>query len=774
MHTDSRSGQAAPERMAWYSPVLFGTAGLLLATASSHAQAQQATSAEPTAPGVSTLSAIQIGGQVDAPTEDTHSYTVPDSNLSTGLNMSLKETPQSVSVVTRQQMDDQAMETIGDVLGSTTGITFTELDNGARTTYRARGFDITNYKVDGLATVGGSAFSGAGNSFNMDLYDHVGIVRGANGLLGGIGDPSATIDLVRKRPGREFGGSLTLRGGSWDKKNLVGDINVPWTEDGRIRSRLVVSAEDSDGFRDREKLERQGVLASVEMDVTERTQVGIGYQYEHSITRGASWGANVPIWFADGTETSFSRKFNPVADWSKTEREGHTLFASVDHRFENDWKVSANYAYTTRDDLNNMGVIKVNNGGVRWPHWSQDGSGAYLNAIHSESESENNAFAVDLSGPFNLFGRQHELLFGLNGSRLRETSYTFNGSNCSIDGMPGFRGGCQYRTELPVSDWRYWDGSEYGNYQTFRTGARNVTRTTLYGGYVAGRFELTDDLSLVAGLRRSEYKTYVDGYNASGTRTGRSGENRARAWTPYYGLVYNLTPTYSVYASYTDVFTPQTQKDESGGTLKPITGASYEAGIKGEWLNGALNASLAAFRSKQEDVALRDGDRLTPDGAQAYVTGTGIKVKGFDAELAGALTPSWNVYLGYTYLDVDNNDTAERPDPRHLLRLNTTYRLSGALTGLTVGGGVSWQGKTISVPYPGRPNGNGGFDTSPISLSGYALFNAMARYEINKNLSATLNVSNLFDKTYYRQYGFYNGLIYGEPRRVTLSLQAKF
>lgn len=758
----------------WHYPLISGLAGVALATTASTVLAQQAVTANRAQPEATLLAPINVIGQLDAPSEVTQSYTVPVTRSSTGLSLSPKETPQSVSVVTRQQMDDQAMESIGDVLGSTAGITFTELDNGARTTYRARGFDISNYKVDGLSMVGRSAFSGAGNSLNMDLYDRVGIVRGANGLLGGIGDPSATIDLVRKRPGPDLGGSVTLRTGSWSKKNLVGDINVPLTSDGRIRSRLVVSGEDSNGFRKHEKLERQGVLANVEMDLTSRTVLGVGMEYEHSITRGASWGANVPIWFADGERTNFSRRFNPVAKWSKTEREGTTLFASLNHRFDNEWKLQANYAHTTREDLNNFGVLKVNNGAVVWPHWTQDGRGAYLNGIHSESESENHAFSVDLSGPFELLGRRHELLVGLNGSRLREPSWTFDRSNCSIDGIAGFRGGCQYRTELPVDDWRTWSGDEYGNFQTFRTEARNVTRTSLYGGYVAGRFELTDRLAAITGLRRSEYRTYSDRYSAAGVRGARSGANNARAWTPYYGLVYDLTPTYSVYASYTDVFNPQTQKNEAGDTLKPVTGASYETGIKGEWFNGALNASLSAFHSKQKDVALRDGDRLTPDGAQAYTTGTGVKVKGFDAELAGAITPSWNVYLGYTYLDVDNKDTAERVDPRHLLRANTTYRLAGTLSGLTVGGGVSWQGKTASAPMPGRPVGGGKFDDSPISLKGYALFNAMARYEISKNVSTTLNVSNLFDKTYYRQYGFYNGLIYGEPRRVTLSLQAKF
>ncbi|MFY3136974.1 TonB-dependent siderophore receptor [Achromobacter xylosoxidans] len=757
------------------SPVLLGLAAFALSSVSAHAQAQQPNASGNPASRPTTLPVIEVSAQSDEPTEATRSYTVPSTRASTGLTLNPKDTPQSVSVVTRQQMDDQGMQSIGDVLGSTTGITFTEFDNGGRTTYRARGFDITNYKVDGLSSIGGASFNGgASSSINMDLYDSVSIVRGANGLLGGIGDPSATIDLVRKRPRRALGGSLTLRGGSWDKKNLVGDINVPLAPEGRIRSRLVFSGEDSGGFRDRSRTERQGFLASFAMDVTDRTQVGLGFQYEHSKIHGATWGANVPIWFADGSPTHFSRRLNLVPDWSKTNMEGKTLFASLDHRFDNDWKLRANYAHTSRSDLKNMGDVKINNGKVRWPHWHQDGTGAYLNAIHSETESDTDAFSLDLSGPLELFGRRHELLVGLNGSRMKEPSWTFNSSNCNIDGIAGFKGRCQYRTELPVADWRNWHGDEYGNIQTFRTDARKVTHTTLYGGYVAGRFELADDLTLIAGLRRSEYKVYTDNYNAAGTRGARTGENSARAWTPYYGLVYGLTPTYSVYASYTDVFTPQTNRNESGDTLRPITGASYEAGIKGEWLNGALNGALSAFRSQQKNVAQEDGDKLTPDGLQAYTPGTGITVKGLDAELAGAMSAAWNVYLGYTLLNIANKDKADRPDPRHLLRLNTTYRFQGPLRGLTVGGGMSWQSKTVSVPNPGRPDGRGGFDNSPLSVKGYALFNAMARYDINKNLSTMLNVSNLFDKTYYRRYGFYNGLIYGEPRRVTLSLQAKF
>lgn len=761
--------QPVPFRYVRKANVLIGVVSLCIATSATHAASVEDINAN-----VNVLPTILVTAEKNPSTEQSKSYTVPQSSSSTGLALSLKETPQSVTVVTRQQLDDKAAQSIGDVLASTTGITFKELDNGGRTSYRARGFDVTNYKSDGLAIQGGSGFSGAGNSINMDLYDRVNIVRGANGLLGGTGDPSATIDLVRRLPTKDFAGSVKLRTGSWDKKSIVGDINLPLADDGRIRSRLVVSAEDSDGFRDREQIKRQGVLASIAMDVTDNTQLGAGFQYENSEMKGASWGTNVPIWFADGTRTNFDRKFNPTTNWSTTEREGETFFVSLDSQFDNDWNLNGRYAHSERNDLSNIGIVKVNSGAVVWPHWNQDGTGAYLNGIHQEVESKSDALSLAMSGPFNLFGRQHELMFGFNGSKTESTSWTFNSTNCSIDGVDGYRNGCQYRTELPVADWRTWTGNEFGNFQTYRTGAHAVTNTTLYGGYAAARFNLIDDLSLITGVRRSHYETYVDTYNAAGIRSKRGSENTANVWTPYYGLVYNLTPTYSLYASYTDVFTPQTQQTVTGRVLDPITGESYETGIKGAWFDDGLNASVAVFKSKQKNLAVRDGENTTPDNNQAYFEGTGRKIQGFESEISGAITPAWNVFAGYTYLHVEDESTTDRADPRHLFRVNTTYDLSTMLDGLTVGTGMSWQSHTETGPNPGRPLGNGSFDSTPINVKGYALFDAMTRYKINDNLSTSLNVSNLFDKKYYREFGFYNGLIYGEPRRVTLSVQVSF
>ncbi|MEB3766230.1 TonB-dependent siderophore receptor [Acinetobacter sp. MD2] len=736
------------------SSSIFGIISLVLASSVVHAAN---TEGNPT-----DLPTIKVSAEKKA------TYTAQKTSSSTGLALSPKETPQSVSVITRQQLDDTNAQTIDDVMGQATGITFNQLDVGGRTTYRARGYDITNYKSDGLAISGGSGFSGAGNSINMDLYEQVNIVRGANGLLGGTGDPSATIDLVRKLPKKEFGGSLKLRTGSWDKKNAVGDINVPLTKDGSVRSRLVVSTEDSDSFRDHENLKRTGILASIAADVSDDTTIGAGFQYEKSNMHGASWGTNVPIWFTDGSETHFSRSFNPVTNWSKAEREGKTFFTFLESDLGNDWKLKTNYAHTQRNDLSNIGLLKVNNKkGGGYTIWNKDGTGAFLNAFHTDRASTNNALDISLAGKVNLFGRQHDLMFGLNGSQLQETTY---GSVCNLDGMSG----CQIRQHNKLVDWRTWTGNEFGDFLYSRTGASTKATTNLLGGYMAARWSLMDDLSLITGVRRSYYNTYTNNYTVDGQNSGQSAKNSAHAWTPYYGLVYNFAENYSAYASYTDIFTPQSEQKTNGDVLDPITGQSYEAGIKGAWFNNSLNASLAVFKTKQKNKAVRDGNNHVLDDLtkNAYLQGTGRETQGFETEISGAVTDNWNVSAGYTYLSVKDQSTADREDPRHLLRLHTAYNLSDYINGLTIGAGASWQSYTLNTANPGRPLSDD--KDTPLKVKGYALFDAMARYDINQNFSLGLNVSNLFDKTYYRQYGFYNGLIYGEPRRFTLTLEAKF
>lgn len=711
-------------------------------------------------------------------TEDTKSYTGHEASIAIGLPLSLRETPQTVTVVTRQLLDDQQIETIDDVLGTTPGVTSYANDNAGRTTYRARGFDITNYRIDGMQVDGQTNFSGGGASTNMDLYDSVQIVRGANGLLGGTGDPSATIYLQRKQPTTTLGASGMLTLGNWNKRRVMGDLNVPVTTDGGVRARLVFTDESTDTFREREHIDRRGILANVAVNLGPQTVLNGGIQYERARNDGASWGSNVSIWFADGTLANLPRKTNPVTDWSVAKRESTTAFVNLDHRWDNGWHLKLGYARTEGETYNNIGVAKVNNaarnvGGFAG-FWNRDGTGGYLNGIHSEYETGRDNVDVTLSGPIHLFGREHQLMFGVNGYRDRVTEYAFSAAlgNCSIAGVAPWSG-CQYRAAgLPIDDWRTWDGS-YANYETFRTDARAVDRTRNIGGYAAGRFSLMDGLTAIVGGRISDYKAHGGDYNVSNVWKADATTTRQKGvFTPYAGLVYDVTREISLYASYTDMFTPQGNlRDENDNLLDPVTGSSYEAGVKGAFYDGKLNASLAFFRNKQSNVAESTGLLNDVTGETIYRLVDGVISKGIDLDASGEVLPGWNLFFGYSYLDVKG--LSYQRDPHHVVRLSTSYTLPGAWNRLTIGGGISSQSQTEWSTNPGRPLGNGQYDATNLKVGGYTLVNLMARYQVTENIQLSANVTNLTDKTYHRQYGFYDGLIYGEPRSYSVTLRAR-
>ncbi|MFH7812255.1 MULTISPECIES: TonB-dependent siderophore receptor [Acetobacter] len=708
---------------------------------------------------------------------DRGSYTAPETSASTGLPLSLRETPQTVTVMTRQVMDDQQINTLDDVLTTTPGVTSYANDNAGRTTYRARGFDITNYKIDGMQIDASTSFGGVGSSMNMDLYDNVQIVRGANGLLGGTGDPSATIYLQRKAPQREFSANGLLRLGNWNEHRVMADLNAPLNHAGTIRSRYVFSWDDTDTFRVREHVNRIGALANFTADISSRDTINFGFQYEKTRNDGASWGTNVPIWYADGTNTNLSRRTNPAADWSQATRDQYTAFISYDHDFSAGWHLKAGYMRTQGSSYNNLGVAKINNatrktyGGF----WNQDGTGAYLNALHAEYEDARDNADVHVSGPVHFLGHEHQLVFGFNGYNDELTQYTFSHAlgNCSIAGVTPYSG-CQYRaTGLPIANWQTWDGS-YPNFATYRTHAREVDVTRNYGAYTSGRFVLAKGLSLILGGRMSSYQAYTGTYDKTNQYSGSSSTGQQNAvLTPYAGMVYDFTKTMSIYGSYTNVFTPQSNlRDASNKPLNPVVGKSYETGVKGAFFRQRLNTSLAFYLNRQSNVAQATGATNVNTGEAIYESVNGVKTEGIDLDASGELLPGWNVFFGYSYLY--EKGLSYRQDPHHLVRLTTSYTLPGKLHHLTVGGGVSSQSSTEWSTNPGRPLGGGKYDASNLRVKGYTLINIMARYRVTNWLDIAGNITNLTNRTYVRQAGFYDGMIYGEPRTFNFTLRGHY
>lgn len=722
------------------------------------------------------LDATQIEDSALLPQDDAGQlgYTVERTRSSTGLALTPRQTPQSVTTITRQQMDDRAIHSIEQALETTPGVTASKSEVGGRTDYRARGYSITNWKIDGLQAPGASDFSGSGNALNMDLYERIDIVRGANGLLGGTGDPSATIDLIRKAPTRTFGGSAYATYGSWDKRRLGADLNLPLSEDGRLRSRFVVTQQDANSFRDYQSDRSRAALANFEFDLDDATTLGAGYQYEYNKVVGGGWGANIPIWYRDGSKTDLPRSSNLVPSWSFVEYTTRTAFGSLVHRFDNDWSLDLKASQSTTDALNHRGLGKVNSAGRGRGfsgYWDQDGSGAQLNGMHSSSDTTQQSAQIDLSGPFQLFGRTHQAMVGYNDSRTVQWSPEYRcsmvGGGKAVDSGVG----CLFRADnrLPINDWRNGVDGDYAMLAS-QTGKHSKTTTRLQGMYAATRLSITDPLSVILGVRTTDYSAITRSVDAERTSQEENG-----VVTPYLGAVYDLNDTYSLYASYTDIFNPQTQETSAGSRVEPIRGQSYETGIKGAWFDGRLNASAAYFRTKQENKAVLDGGLSTPTGRDAYKAGSGQETDGIDLEIAGALTPDWNVYAGYTYLHFRRVDSDGRSDPSHLFKASTTYHLSGPLDRLTVGAGVTAQSNIRAISSPaGQPVNSVSSGATDVNWSGYAIWNAMAKYQVTDDTSVTLNANNLFDKHYYTRYGFYAGAVYGDPRSLSLTVNTTF
>jgi outer membrane receptor for ferric coprogen and ferric-rhodotorulic acid len=687
------------------------------------------------------LPTVAVSGQVmGETTEGTGSYTTGKTQTATPLSMSLRETPQSVSVVTQQRIEDQGLSSITDVLNNVTGISVHQYETN-RAQFTARGFDINTLMIDGIPTTWEQSWSSGEILTGLAIYDRVEAVRGATGLTTGAGDPSAAINLVRKRASsKEFTGTAEVGIGRWNERRAMIDVSTPVNEAKTLRARVVADYADGDSAADLLSNKRQTLFATFEADLTPNTLLSGGFSRQENDPKGSMWGG-LPVWYSDGTRTDWSRLKTTSADWVSWNSVYENYFATLEHRFDNGWKVKASYNYGDREADSYLLYVygapdrTTGLGMSTWP-------GSYL--VHTTQED----IGLQANGPFKLLGRTHELAVGYTHSKQEFTSDSRSG---------GFGAAPNFNT---------WDGAypepSWGALTYYGQGT--TTQEAIYG---TARFSLTDPLKLILGARLTTYERSCD--EAGSTPYSIKINNQI---TPYAGLVYDINDTFSAYTSYTDIFQPQQKRDFNGDYLDPILGKSTEIGIKGTFFGDRLNASAAVFEIQQDNLAQSTGQIIqgTTPPETAYRASKGATSRGFEFDLSGELTPGWNVSAGYTQFkarDADGEDV-NTIYPRRLLRLFTSYRLHGNLAGLTLGGGVNWQSKT----YTDAVNPLGAVER--IKQDAYSVFNLMARYDFTKQLSAQLNINNVFDEKYFAMFDAYDQMTYGTPRNATLKMTYKF
>jgi outer membrane receptor for ferric coprogen and ferric-rhodotorulic acid len=700
----------------------------------SQSQTETQTASSSSAEEETTLPTVTVSAQAERETltENTGSYTTGATNTTTKLPLTLRETPQTITVITRQQIEDFGLSNVDKVLQNTSSVSI--FKGALGTAYYSRGFLMQN-QYDGML----SPTTGVGigwlstSSPDTAFIDHVEIQQGAAGLLIGAGTPGGTLNMVRKLPTETFQAQAEVELGSWDKRRIVGDISGPLTQSGVLRGRVVLLSEDSDSYVDYGFMDKKGFYGVLEALLTEGTKIGLSLQYQKNRFNENFVGSPTA---PDGGDLKLSR--STFFGDPKGRFKGDSSFISLylEQQLAENWLLRANYAHS------------IDERDVVWAtvYDSVDlATGDGLNAVawHDRQKIEGDSLDVYVRGKEVLCGRQHEFAFGVNGSKVN-----------------------QWRGDAPGS------APFYFNLYTYHPSAmpHNTTYASLdvhpdetqqRGLWGVARLSLADPLTLILGARVSWYSFW----NTSGVQTMKE----IGVVSPYGGIVYDLNKQLSVYASYSDIFQPQTDLNRSGNVLEPIVGKNYEIGIKGEFFNKRLNAAAAIFRLEQTNLAERDDDfGISPVCDNWYCSYASGKVisEGMDLSLNGAISSNWSIGAGYTYVKSEYGTGEKKGDrymprnPVHAFRLSTTYRISGS--NWTIGGNLRTQSAVYSMT-----------GTAKIKQSAYSLLGLIAKYQINDQAEMSITANNVFDKR-YRHPNHVSMTQYGEPRSVFANVKYRF
>ncbi|MGY4640523.1 outer membrane receptor for ferric coprogen and ferric-rhodotorulic acid [Pseudomonas sp. TE24901] len=634
-----------------------------------------------------------------------------------------KDIPASVTTITRQRMDDQHMTSVDEALRNTPGITAVTYGDGT-SYFQSRGYPA-EVQFDGLPANNGLQYL---PQFDLALYDRVEVLRGPAGLLQGFGNPGGTVNLVRKRPQDEFALTGSVSAGSWDRYRTAWDVTGPLNDSGTVKGRFGFAGEDENAFVDKTGSDQGLLYGSLAFDLDPDTQLTVGAAHQKIRLDGFDYGLST---YTNGSFVNAKRSGFYGTDWSHADTDMTELYADLVHQFGNGWQNRTAINYRTSDVASKYGYV---DGPVNLDNTAD----YWLQRQHDRYRW----LGVDsyVSGPFELFGRTHELMVGINYASTHQRSVSGGTSGGVVD---------VFNINQPNVDIPY----------TFGT----TSDTSQVGVYGQVTFKPTDDLSLIIGGRQNHYESSRQTRLPSVQPT--VDDPTQNKFTPYAGIVQNLGYGLSAYASYSDIFTPSQafQSTFNGSVLKPRTGKQAEVGLKGDWLDGRLGASVAVFQIDDKNRPIADDAHPTYWVAQGQA-----RTRGVETELTGKLLPNWDVQAGYTYLQSELRGQAavagtaqDAEEPKHLLKLWNTYRFQAEpLNNWRVGGGVRAQSRTTrnNTSYQG----------------GYAVIDGLIGYQINPHYDLALNVNNLLDRTYYaRVPSSYYGL-YGDPRNATLTLNVKF
>ena len=685
--------------------------------------------------------------------DSSNSYTVSAMRSTTGLVLSPREIPQSVSVITKKQLEDQGVTSLEDALQNATGVNV--FKSGGRTHFMSRGYFIEQLEEDGIATqIGSPGEFGLGGPSgdptsvtDIAMYDRIEVVRGAAGLTQANNEPGGTINAVRKKPTskRQLSADLTVN--TWGKVGGTFDASGALSPEHGLRGRFVGSVGSNKTFQDQSGGRDILLYGVMDKDIGDNSKLTWGASYLNQTKTPDPDGLPMR---ADGKEWKRSRYLG--ADWNEARLKKHNLFAEFEHYFNDNWKLSSKLDWRKSDNSKEYYTLGGTDSGI-----GADGLAKAYSFDRYDTDSRQFTFQNNLTGRIFAFGQGHDLFFMHSYSNEKVDSRNRWFDDNGTYGADSFGGG-----EKAKPDWDAASASARGGNGSYRTHAFGL----------GARINPTDKLHIIAGGRYTSWKRdfYWDRNLKDGV-AGSSDSLKRNRFIPYAGITYDITPKQSVYAAYTSIFKQTMNRDQNENLLPPIMGRNYEIGWKGEWNEGRLNTSVALYRTDKDNNNQRVNAR-----PHAYWVPLNQSSRGLDAEISGSLTDRWQVYAGYTFNRSTNRNSiagnvASRQQgynfsshtPKHMFRLYTSYVLPVDEGRWTVGLGVKSSSKTAN-------------SSGTLKQGGYTVWNTNVQYRPTKNLQLGLAINNLTDKRYYEnQYSrsANSGNFYGEPRNAVFSLKWK-
>ncbi|MBV1812184.1 TonB-dependent siderophore receptor [Pseudomonas viridiflava] len=667
---------------------------------------------------------IQSATDIETAQGPVQGYRATRSASATRTDTSLHETPQSISVVTREAVEDIGATRLQDALDYAGGVGRANNFGGqGLTTFTVRGFTTGEFYRNGFPINRGYP-----NMPDANTIERLEVLRGPATTLYGRGDPGGTFNVVSKQPLAERSVTLGSQLNDQGMKRGTLDASGPLDDDGRFAYRLNVVGEGGDTFRDHVETERYGVTPVLSWQVDEATRI----TFEGDFMRN-----NAPLdrgltRYPAQTRTASRDTFFGEKDVGKLHNDNNMAQIRFDHDLNADWKLGGGIQML--DGSLKGDAIEANG-------LAADGRTLGRNFNYRRLEWTDRDVQLNVTGHFATGGFDHTLLAGVEyedydyKSIIRRSSGAVNAYTIDIfDPVYG-----QARPALT------------------RTTTNDKENLKTYAAFVQDQVALTERMKLLAGVRFERFEHDYDTFGVGVPFT-----NSDNAVTPRLGLTYDLTDIVAVYANTARSFKPNTGASRLGGGFKAEEGKSYEVGVKWEALDRQLSVDAALYQIEKQNVLTTD-----PVDSTFSVAAGEVRSRGLDLNVVGNLTPEWRVMGSYAYVDAEvTKDNTLRSGTRLLNIPEQTFSLlnvyefqDGAMRGLGLGAGGRYvdqrAGQTANTAF---------------SMDSYTVFDLLAFYKVNEHVKLNLDVKNVFDKE-YEEGAFGNVYAYpGAPRTVQVGI----